>query len=85
MIEVSDYMRRIGEHFISFIRKLDQYYTQEEIQDDTQQEWLNKLARYLCAVLCLKYNRIKKIGDKVSADQLVSDIAYFKKLMVQFG
>ena len=27
LVEVSEYMRRIGEHFISFIRKLDQYYT----------------------------------------------------------
>ena len=26
LVEVSEYMRRIGEHFISFIRKLDQYY-----------------------------------------------------------
>ena len=43
------------------------------------------MAKYLCQVLCLKYNRIKKIVDKSSADQLVSDIAYFKKLMVQFG
>ena len=43
------------------------------------------MARYICSVLCLKFNRIKKIGDKQSGIQLVSDIAYFKKLMVQFG
>ena len=43
------------------------------------------MGAYLCAVLCVKFNRIKLIGDKASALQLVSDIAYFEKLMVQFG
>ena len=36
-------------------------------------------------MLVLKFSRIKLIADKTSANQLISDIAYFKKLMVQFG
>ena len=27
--EPSEYMRRLGEHFMSYIHKLDQYYTTE--------------------------------------------------------
>ena len=52
----------------------DENWPQLELQD-----WTGRIAVYLTQVVALKVQRIKLIGDKSCAAQLVSDLCFFKK------
>lgn len=44
-------------------------------------DWTGRIASYLTQVIAIKVQRIKQIGDKNSAAQLVSDLAFYKRQM----
>ncbi len=89
--EASDYIRKIGEHFIAFIHKLDQSGTIEENWDivpyhkyidssiaSISSYWISKIATYLTNALSQKYLRINQITNE---GQLIVDLLYIRKLL----
>ena len=48
---------------------------------DQVADWVGRIATYVTQVIALKVQRIKQIGDKNCATQLVSDLVHFKKLI----
>ena len=84
-------MQKLGDHLNEKISGDDEdedvgeeEYTHEEKAGQTLlSHWTASMTSYLTQVVALKLTRIKTIGDKHCGLQLVSDITFFKKLLVQ--
>ena len=94
--EASDYIRKIGEHFISFIHKLDQaqitqdldididlYKTHNQSFSSVSDYWINQLGTFLISCLSQKYLKIPTLSAD-SEKTLLVDLLYIRKLLSQF-
>ena len=80
--EASEYIRKIGEHFVSFIHKLDQSEVLANNKDSSD-FWISLLGTFLVNTLSQKYLKINSFSQ-AAEKQLLTDLAYFRKLISQF-
>ena len=86
--EPGDYIRKVGEHFISFIHKLDQAGVTAKMENslyggNATDYWLNVVGTHMLQVLSQKYMRINMLSSE-GEKQLIADIVYIRKLIGQF-
>ena len=86
--EPGDYIRKVGEHFISFIHKLDQAGVTAKMENslyggNATDYWLNMVGTHILHVLSQKYMRINMLSSE-GEKQLIADIVYIRKLIGQF-
>ena len=95
--EPNEYIRKIGEHFISFIHKIDTQsnviqfnseinmyhkYCSEGVESVTQY-WIGEIGMFIIKTVGHKFLKIGVLsGD--GEKQLISDVLYIKKLVQQF-
>ena len=86
---------KLDQHLSDQVEEMEENASSDEADEGSQQrknedrwlasqqlaDWTGRLASYLAQVIALKVQRIKLIGDKTCAAQLVSDIAFFKRTM----
>ena len=93
--EASDYMRKIGEHFISFIHKLDSQLLEGENvvalyqrHCDAQvrsagEYWIGFVTDFIAQTVSAKYLKIPSLSQE-GERQLMTDAIYARKLLSKF-
>ena len=83
--EPNEYIKKIGEHFVSFIHQLDQSQVLQSYQDSqiSSDFWISLIGNYLVNTISQKYLKINSFSGQAER-QLISDIIYIRKLISQF-